>query len=86
MTMPAAQRVTSDTFTMTAATYAVFKRVPAEWWIESDVAESIALALGRSEPSVRQAIGWLVREMLLERRVSPQIHGATEIRKRGGRA
>jgi len=86
MTIPAADRVTNDTFTMTRQTYDVFKRVPAEWRVEADVVEGISLSLARTMPSVASAIGWLIRAALVERRGSPQIHGRTEIRKRAGRS
>lgn len=67
--------------TLSARLFAVFKRVPLEWWPEDDVKSQVAIATGQDVKTVARRLVWLRRLHLVERRGSHVLGAKYEIRK-----
>jgi len=68
--------------TLTATTFAVYARVPPDWFELDTVVREIAHALPHARSSVRKRLAHLHKLGLVEQRVGPTIGAPLEVRRR----
>lgn len=72
-----------DDITLTPGDYAVFSRVPLEWWNEQEVIREISSVTGEAKATVGKRLGYLYRLRLVERRRNKTIDSPLQIRRIG---
>lgn len=69
--------------TISAETYRLLQRVPTTWWTEDEAVHELSIAMCLTLRGVRSRLQFLIANQLVERRKSPGIVPATEIRRVG---